>query len=361
MKATQEFIFQDSSKEHIIMLEKKKFPWWIFLFLLLLLLFIKVDKTLQFQVIDAETKQAIESAEVAIQLNNESQNVELQQISDNNGKLELLVDRQPIYKLIFLYFTDKRPVAINAAHPEYRSYQHNEAMKELAGRQNIIPLSVLKGFTVTVIDSITRNPIPNIEVELNHLNFSKKQATNADGQTLFGLNVLEIDEKLRINVRHDKYENTLKILKINSQNQETRNIEVAILSLDEGGMRGERGEINVNLKWEGHDDLDLIIIDPCKDTVYFKKKTISCDGFIGQLDIDANYHKDSLINNPQENIFWDKASKGEYQIIVMCYDKRERKETPFIITVFKDGEKKTIEGIAKRKQEIIPVHKVTFD
>jgi uncharacterized protein YfaP (DUF2135 family) len=160
--------------------------------------------------------------------------------------------------------------------------------------------------------------------------------------------------------RKENYEITRKTLIYSDQNK-GKEITVAMLSIDKGGMRGERGELNVNLKWATQDDLDLIMIAPCNDTVYFQKKKISCDSLTGILDVDANIGPQNLISDPQENIYWTKAPKGQYQIIVLCYKKRTFGKISFTVTLLNKNNKKEIKGELKDQKEYKLIETLKFE
>ena len=98
-------------------------------------------------------------------------------------------------------------------------------------------------------------------------------------------------------------------------------------------LRGERGSLRINLQWGSTDDLDLLVINPCSDTIYYKRKRQVCGGCTGTLDVDANAKPEMAIANPQENIFFDELPRGEIQVGVQMYNKRVSNTCPFRITI----------------------------
>ena len=92
-------------------------------------------------------------------------------------------------------------------------------------------------------------------------------------------------------------------------------------------LKGESGDLRINLQWYCKTDLDLHVIDPCGNEIYFSKRKATCNGGTGILDLDAN----ALIgttSRPQENIYWLKPSPGTYTIKVVCFKWRERTQNP---------------------------------
>lgn len=97
-------------------------------------------------------------------------------------------------------------------------------------------------------------------------------------------------------------------------------------------LKGESGDLRINLQWYCRTDLDLHVIDPCGNEIYFSKRKATCQGGTGILDLDAN----ALIGTttrPQENIYWLKPTPGTYTIKVVCYKWRERSHNPISYNV----------------------------
>ena len=97
-------------------------------------------------------------------------------------------------------------------------------------------------------------------------------------------------------------------------------------------LKGESGDLRINLQWYCRTDLDLHVIDPCGNEIYFSKRKATCQGGTGILDLDAN----ALIGTttrPQENIYWLKPTPGTYTIKVVCFKWRERSQNPISYNV----------------------------
>ena len=76
------------------------------------------------------------------------------------------------------------------------------------------------------------------------------------------------------------------------------------------------GDVQVTLRWSGTADVDLHVVDPFGEEIYFQHKT-SVSG--GRLDVDAN--GSCAGDAPVENVFWPTGGgpSGVYQIAVVYY------------------------------------------
>lgn len=74
------------------------------------------------------------------------------------------------------------------------------------------------------------------------------------------------------------------------------------------------GEINVRLEWQAKADLDLWVIDPCGNKIFYDADGHECQGSWGQLDSDNRCPVE--LGRP-ENIFWDRdPPRGTYKVYV---------------------------------------------
>ena len=88
-------------------------------------------------------------------------------------------------------------------------------------------------------------------------------------------------------------------------------------------LKGESGDLRINLQWYSRTDLDLHVYDPCGNEIFYSKRRATCGGGTGILDLDAN----AIIGTttrPQENIYWLKPSSGTYKVKVVCFKFRDR-------------------------------------
>lgn len=125
-------------------------------------------------------------------------------------------------------------------------------------------------------------------------------------------------------------------------------------------LKGESGDLRINLQWYTRTDLDLHVIDPCGNEIYFSKRKATCNGGTGILDLDAN----ALIGTttrPQENIYWLKPASGTYTVKVVCFKWRERSQNPIsynISIVDKNGRVDKRGTIAKGQTITVCKHTV---
>ena len=125
-------------------------------------------------------------------------------------------------------------------------------------------------------------------------------------------------------------------------------------------LKGESGDLRINLQWYCKTDLDLHVIDPCGNEIYFSKRKATCQGGTGILDLDAN----ALIgttSRPQENIYWLKPSPGTYTVKVVCFKWREKSQNPIsynISIVDKNGRVDKRGTIAKGQSITVCKHTV---
>ncbi len=78
------------------------------------------------------------------------------------------------------------------------------------------------------------------------------------------------------------------------------------------------GEVQVTLRWNAPVDLDLNVIDPVGNEIFFVNPTSSTGGI---LDVDANGNCANMVNSPVENVYWPTggAPTGGYQVSVVYY------------------------------------------
>jgi hypothetical protein len=74
------------------------------------------------------------------------------------------------------------------------------------------------------------------------------------------------------------------------------------------------GSLNVRLEWSLKADLDLWVIDPCGNQIYYLGAQRTCQGSLGRLDLDNTCS--GVVGRP-ENIFWaSNPPSGTYRVYV---------------------------------------------
>ena len=98
------------------------------------------------------------------------------------------------------------------------------------------------------------------------------------------------------------------------------------------------GELRISLEWHNYDDLDLHVIEPNKNEIWFASKVSRYTN--GALDVDMNAGY-AQTREPVENVIYPTKSKmleGRYEIKVNNYSKRESIDTGFNVEVECQGE-----------------------
>jgi hypothetical protein len=97
------------------------------------------------------------------------------------------------------------------------------------------------------------------------------------------------------------------------------------------------GDVQVTLRWNSNADLDLHVIDPFGEEIYFGNKFANSGG---ELDVDANASCGQAAAHPVENIYWPTggAPDGTYQVSVVNFDDcGEANPTAYEVTIKVDG------------------------
>jgi len=96
------------------------------------------------------------------------------------------------------------------------------------------------------------------------------------------------------------------------------------------------GDVQITLTWDTTADLDLHVIDPYGEEIYFRATQSSSGGI---LDVDANGACNG-ITNPVENVYWPygAAPSGTYQVYVDYYqDCGNTGTTDYTLTIRQDN------------------------
>lgn len=109
------------------------------------------------------------------------------------------------------------------------------------------------------------------------------------------------------------------------------------------------GDVQILLKWNNLNDLDLACIDPYGDMVCFQNKKVPSGG---ELDVDMNAGGITS-SNPIENIYWPTggAPKGQYTVYVTYFAQYElfKHKTSYEVMVKHGGVTDTYTGKLTRR------------
>ncbi|MBL8787954.1 MAG: hypothetical protein JNJ59_23875 [Deltaproteobacteria bacterium] len=110
-----------------------------------------------------------------------------------------------------------------------------------------------------------------------------------------------------------------------------------------GGMY-DGVDIRASLLWDNRNDLDLHVIAPSTEHIYYGHKVSGCGGW---LDVDMNVQGDTV--KPVENVRWPKgrAPAGRYKVFVQNFRFHEPSQAPtrFKVELEVAGEIRHVDGI----------------
>jgi uncharacterized protein YfaP (DUF2135 family) len=93
------------------------------------------------------------------------------------------------------------------------------------------------------------------------------------------------------------------------------------------------GELQISVSWDAASDVDLHVLDPDGDEVYFGQPTVASGG---ELDLDSNAGCDiDHVNN--ENITWTVAPHGQYIVRLDYYAACNVAVTKYTVTLQRRG------------------------
>lgn len=93
------------------------------------------------------------------------------------------------------------------------------------------------------------------------------------------------------------------------------------------------GELQVSISWDAESDVDLHVIDPAGDEVYYGQGSVPSGG---SLDLDSNAGC-AIDHVKNENITWTTAPPGLYRVRVDYFDACSVASTSYVVTVQRKG------------------------
>lgn len=116
------------------------------------------------------------------------------------------------------------------------------------------------------------------------------------------------------------------------------------------------GELHVALIWNDIADLDLHVITPSGEELYYAHKESRCGGW---LDIDMNAGGNFSLE-PIENVFWASSPSGKYKIFVHNFNNRTdpgtvftdpKRKVPYRVRLSKNGQVSWFDGKVGTKEK----------
>lgn len=122
------------------------------------------------------------------------------------------------------------------------------------------------------------------------------------------------------------------LMSLNQQKLEEYDDEIETL---ESALESGYGDIQITLRWDNYNDIDLHVIDPNYEEIWWNHKISSSGGMLDRDDIDGI---------GPENIYWPKnlAPFGTYQVYVNHYSGWDASHYTVIVNAF--GKTKTYSG-----------------
>ena len=125
----------------------------------------------------------------------------------------------------------------------------------------------------------------------------------------------------------------------------------------EGSMTGV---FNISLIWDDISDLDLHVVCPSGEKIYYANKKSKCGGV---LDTDMNNNFYTLSDTPIENIYWDNPQSGVYKITVVNFKtnintgdhrfQNDNRSVPFSIIMRTKKLRKELQGTSRMKESVV--------
>ncbi len=116
------------------------------------------------------------------------------------------------------------------------------------------------------------------------------------------------------------------------------------------GGQYDNVDIRASLIWNNRNDLDLHVIPPSKEEIYYGHRQSQCGGW---LDVDMNVGGET--EKPVENVRWakGKAPPGRYQVIVQnfAYKAGLTGPTPFRVEIEVNGDVRHVDGVVSPNNE----------
>ncbi|WP_254411011.1 hypothetical protein [Dyadobacter diqingensis] len=134
-------------------------------------------------------------------------------------------------------------------------------------------------------------------------------------------------------------------------------------------MKGETGDIRINLQWETRDDLDLHLLMPDGRELFFGKPSYENVEFSVSLDVDANAsgrarseglsgfldqfltqrqrQVSPITDTPQENINANRPMPGTYSVKVVNYEPRTSKTVEYTVYIKIGNNEQVLQGKIK--------------
>jgi hypothetical protein len=100
------------------------------------------------------------------------------------------------------------------------------------------------------------------------------------------------------------------------------------------------GEVQVSVSWDARSDVDLHVVDPTGEEIYWGNPA-SASG--GELDLDSNASCD-IDGQNNENVRWTRAPAGTFRVLVDYWSSCGVAQTNYLVTIRNGGTTQTYRG-----------------
>jgi hypothetical protein len=114
------------------------------------------------------------------------------------------------------------------------------------------------------------------------------------------------------------------------------------------------GDVQVSLYWQSKDDLDLHVMAPSGEAIYYGRRKSKCGG---ELDVDMNVNYGRAVAGAVENVYWPqgKAPAGTYKVYVHHYSHHGKQPgcldpAPFTVRVVIQGRAQLFRGQVSNRE-----------
>ncbi|MBR4324703.1 MAG: hypothetical protein IKP73_04140 [Bacteroidales bacterium] len=343
------------NQDVVLVMKRRKFPWWIFLLLLPLILLIPIPREIKLQFVNGDGNTPVSGKEATISypvLYSFGVDYIANTVRTTDGEGKIVIDnvKEPLWFRLFPVCKDSLQAGMQTdCGTAGRALLYKDVPRD---KFLVITLqSLSSGLTIKVIDSSNGKPLPGAKVVIGNKEYitddaatikttlphcsDLKAVANKEGYTGDSLSIIGYKPKTSPDER------TLKLTPIKKEEPKPdppkpdppkKQDPPKPDPPKQDDLKGKTGDLRFNLQWYCKADLDMIIKDPCGRLTYYDRKRTSCNGSTGILDIDANQdatnHPERASTSPQENTVWTNPSNGNYTVIIKCCPFHPRMNLP---------------------------------
>ena len=369
-----------------VQLKRRSFPIWTLLLLLPLLLLIKCNKTIEVTCIDAENRSTIAGVPVDLEYTSHfvfdngkffpDSLVHRTVVSDENGVAVFDTLRCSVYSYIFYCLSEVKIWATTqcGSGDTLRNFHY-------VSKTDLLIYPECVDLRFKILDRKTGKPIPGAELKYtitqNGVPVTFSVIADSEGKCILPRmgrcsNILMLSVScqgyssvLFNDITCDVPDGTIREIYLDPLQpevpEEEEEEEEEEITIEPEEMEGEKGDLRINLQWRGKTDLDLLVMDPCGNVIWYNSKSAACSGSTGTLDVDANdiqKGEATATDTPQENIFWTNPTSGQYLIVVRCQKFANYMSMPaqgsvdFVITIEDKHGRHIKRGKVQAKQQV---------